>query len=236
MSDFRDPELEQLLRNADGATLDVASAYAHVQRRVRTVRRRRVAVVTSAACVALFAVAAFALAHPSDSDGKQAASDTSTPADGSRLAPITTNSAVPTTATPSTLAPTTVAPTTALETTSTDVTSEPPVTATTISVSSSPPSPPPTRTTVPRASVPATTVVTPSEQTFVGVGGRITVRLQDATLVLVSYQPAAGFTAKVEHESGSRVEVHFESASHETTARVEVDGGQMTKRFEESDS
>ena len=59
MDDFDDPMLERLL--GGGAPLDVDLAYGRVTRRVRQVRRRRVMVAGTAACVVLVAGGAFAL-------------------------------------------------------------------------------------------------------------------------------------------------------------------------------
>ncbi|MGB8857781.1 MAG: hypothetical protein WCC60_00925 [Ilumatobacteraceae bacterium] len=280
MSEFHDPELENLLGRSGGPFPDVNVAYQSVQGRVRRARRRRAVVMSSAACSLLVAAGALAVGRSGGSSSVQPGdrgSDLTDPAD-TRLQPGDTIDAATSTA-PSTTPATTIGPSTSTSaaptTTSTimattTLTVAPPSSApagnggnggngngngngnggsgkggggTTATVQTSPPVVPTTTpapstiapgTTPPTIAAPTTTAAAVT-QTFGGIGGSITVRMEGGTLTLVSYQPADGFTAEVRHQSGSHVEVRFESAMHRTTARVDRDGGAMVDRFDESE-
>ena len=90
------------------------------------------------------------------------------------------------------------------------------------------------------SSSPATTTPTtnppapPITNTYSGVGGSITVRLQNGSLTLVSYNAASGFVADVRKASGSRVEVRFESNDQRTEIRVDIVGNGMSAQVDES--
>ena len=77
MSDFRDPELENMLGRLSGAYPDANSAYVAVTGRVRQVKRRRAFVASAAACVALFGVGALAVSGGNGAQNLQPASEAS---------------------------------------------------------------------------------------------------------------------------------------------------------------
>jgi hypothetical protein len=76
----------------------------------------------------------------------------------------------------------------------------------------------------------------PVTATFNGVGGSIVVRMDGDTLVLVSYEAADGYFADVRRQSGSHVEVRFDSVDHRTEVRVDLDHGTMVQHIDESDT
>lgn len=244
MSGLRDPEIENLLGADIGRSPDVSLAYRQVQHRVRVLRRRRAATIGCATCVTLVGVAALTLARP-NAEHMQTG-DGSSPANTRQLRPSITTA---TSTTPESTSSTGVVTTTLDDVTSTtagaatNIATPPFPSAATPDHTSTPgmhtPAATSTTPAVPAGSeVPATTATTaPSDrQTFVGSGGRITVGLVDGSLVLVSFQPEAGFTAEIVHPSGNHVEVHFKSDPHVTKARVDLESGQMQKKFEESNS
>jgi hypothetical protein len=79
-----------------------------------------------------------------------------------------------------------------------------------------------------------TTAAEPSEHTYTGTGGSVTVRFDGATLTLVATRPSAGFTSQVAHEEPDRIEVRFESETHETRIEVRVEDGALEPRIEEN--
>ena len=258
MSDFRDPELERLLGGTGGPAPDVNVAYERVKGRVRQAKRRRAAVVGGAACTLLLAMGVLVAGRNDRAGSIQPGGEITAP-DDSRLQPDdTTDDSTPdstdattesttdevpgpsTTPSPSAPAGTTPNNSTAPGTTVANVGSTP----TQSTVASTP-----TTATVPVASTPVTTAPTSSDpastappatsapvtQSFDGVGGSVTVRLQDGTLTLLGYQAADGFGAEVKQSSGDRVEVRFESANHRTDARVDLSNGSMVQNFDESE-
>lgn len=84
-------------------------------------------------------------------------------------------------------------------------------------------------------STPTTANTPPVTQVFSGVGGTITVRLENNSLSLVSYSAATGYSAEIQHSSADRVEVRFQSPDHETRIRVDLEDGEMDSSVEESD-
>lgn len=107
-----------------------------------------------------------------------------------------------------------------------------PATTTTVQATTTEPS---VRPSTPPTTAAATTVVAQSTQSFTGQGGTITVRLQGGSLTLVSYTTASGFTADVRHSAGEEIEVRFESPTHTTRIRVELEDGTMHPQIEEDD-
>ena len=239
MSDFRDDDVEHLLDTASGRTLDIDLAYAQVQRRVRTAQRRRAAAIGTTTCLALAGIAALTFARPSSERlqpaGRPASTNSRPPSSDAAIAPsTTTEGSVATEVVPVTT--TTATDVTATSEITTNI-ATPPTTSAAVT-QTQPPITPPTTSTASAATTAddgAPTDPATDTQTFIGIGGRITVRLADGSLVLVSYQAEAGFSTAVNHPSGSHVEVRFESATHVTDARVELEDGQMQKKFEESD-
>jgi hypothetical protein len=263
MTEFHDPELEHLLGRTGGPFPDVNVAYERVQGRVRTAKRRRVAVVGAAACSLLLGAGALAAGRSDGSDSvRPADGDTEVGnTDADRLQPdstIATTIAVTTTTLPasttSSTSSTVAAETTTIAVDTTVATASGGNTGggsgtgggstkTTTPVRPKPTVPtatvPPATTPVtePPATTPATTAVpAPVTATFRGVGGSVVVRMENGALVLVSFQANDGFHADVRRQSGSHVEVRFESRSHRTTARVDLEHDTMVQHFDEEDS
>lgn len=239
MNEFHDPDLENLLGRTGGPFPDVNVAYQQVQGRVRQVKRRRAVVVSGAACSLLFAAAVFAGTRPQGDNtvrpgGSSGEGRDSTEPDQS-LAPTPGDSDP----TDSSVAPATnlggnvpvVPPTSATPGGSTPGSSTPVTTPTTTRT------PTPTTTASTTASTTAATTAStppaPVTQTYNGVGGSVTVRMQNGTLTLLSSSPAGGFTADVRQTSGGRVEVRFESGTHRTEIRVDLVGNSMVPDIRE---
>lgn len=249
MNDFHDPELERLFGRNSGPTPDVDVAYQRVQGRVRQVKRRRAVVVSSAACSVLFAAAVFAGARSGGGNTVQPGGS-GTGADGSPLtvsdssdlslpsstvADSTLDSTIPGVTTPGTGSTATSVGnggTTVTSPTGSSVST--PSTAPGATSGSVPSSSVSTPSSSPATTTPATNPPAPITNTYSGVGGSITVRLQNGSLTLVSYNAAAGFTADVQKSSGSRVEVRFESNDQRTDIRVDIVGNGMSPRIDES--
>jgi hypothetical protein len=253
---FHDNDMENLLGRAGGAFPDVNIAYVQVQGRVRQAKRRRALVVSSAACSLLLAVGLLAVSRSGSSGAVQPnGRSTELGPDGSRLQPddtisTTTQDTIDTT-TEATVATTTIEDSTTVtepvETTAVSVPnssqapgggngngngthSTSPVTVAKTTHSSAP-----TTSAPPETDPPTTPTVgaTPITQTFSGVGGSITVHLENGHLTLVSSQPTAGFSAEVRRDSGSHIEVRFQSDHHRTEARVDLHHGAMVEDFSE---
>ncbi|MDP2290187.1 MAG: hypothetical protein Q8M22_03310 [Actinomycetota bacterium] len=240
MNEFHDPDLENLLGRTGGPFPDVNVAFQQVQGRVRQVKRRRAAVVSGAACSLLFAAAVFAgtrqpgsdTVRPGDSTGERdslpGSTDTLSSSPDQSLVPVTdgsTNSSVTPVSTPTVTAPGATTPTGSAPGGSTPSSSTP--------TSSTPATTPTTTASTTASTSPATTPPAPVTQTFSGVGGSVTVRMQNGTLTLVSSSPATGFAADVRKASGDRVEVRFESAAHRTEIRIDLVGGSMVPDIRE---
>jgi len=74
-------------------------------------------------------------------------------------------------------------------------------------------------------------------ETFSGIGGTVTVRLEHDTMQVVDKVPSAGFDIGGNPDlSGDHVEVRFFSGSHYTRVRVELVGGVMVPDVEERGS
>lgn len=245
MTDFEDREFETLLGRAGGPFPDVNLAHLQVHGKVRQAKRRRAVVVSSAACSLLLTVGILAVSR-NDGEGQPGGHGSELDRDGSRLQPDETIG----TTTDITTSPT-------LEESTTVSMPTGPVVNTAVSVPNS--SDAPSSSNATHSTSPATVLTTtrqpdtsattdtepettgpagaaPITQTFSGVGGTITVRLQDDSLTLLSWQPAAGFAAGVLSSSGSHVEVRFESDNHVTLARVDIKDDGMVDNFREEDS
>jgi hypothetical protein len=258
MSEFHDRDLENLLGRAGGSFPDVNTAYVEVQGRVRQAKRRRALVVSSAACSLLLAVGLLAV-NRSGGSGTVQPNDGGSELgpDGSRLQPddtisITTESTIGTTEA-------TVATTIEDSTTVTDPVVTTGATVATVpgnsqspgntgsnnsSHSTSPGTVPKTNPSAPSTSSPhdtdpvttPTTAAAQTTQTFSGIGGSITVHLENGHLTLVSWQPAAGFNTEVKKNSGGHIEVRFESDHHRTDARVDLHEGTIVPDFSEDNT
>jgi hypothetical protein len=206
MNDFEDPELGRLLGRAGGAFPDVNVAYERLQGRVRRARRRRAAVVGSATCGLLLAVGAVVANRATDTTPLQPSYDG------------TLNGSLP----DDTIDDSSPDNTSDTTNNTTDNTTGNSVDTTTDN-SSNP-------------STPTTVSSSPTTTTFTGQGGSVTVRLQNNSLTLVSYSATSGFSVEVHDSGGDRVEVRFESSSHETRIRVDVENGAMDPSIDENDN
>lgn len=235
MSEFRDEQMEQFFGAAGGPSPDLDVAYDRVTGSVRTVRRRRAALAGGALCTLLIGAAALTVARQAGSQRIQPGSELSTPLEGSRntassTTPVTTSGTTSrTTTTPPSTATTTVAAASTLPPTTSVQGAVEPRRDTSVPATNHVDTP--AVTTAPDNTRPSSPPIT---QTFSGVGGRITVRLENDSLLLINFVATDGFAAEVDHADGSHVEVHFTNATHETNARVDLENGQMVQRFEET--
>jgi hypothetical protein len=92
----------------------------------------------------------------------------------------------------------------------------------------------PATTTPPRISTTPSTASGPALRTYDAPGGSVTVRFTNGSLALVSYTPAAGYTAEVHDNEPGRVEVRFSDGDHESRIRLQVDKGQLVPDIESS--
>lgn len=233
MSEFHDPDFENLLGRSGGPMPDVNIAYQRVQGRVRQVKRRRAIVASSAACAVLFGAAVFAGARSNGTDTVTPAgrgSDVSNSTDdslggGTSLAPD------------STLTSTTLVTDTTLSTESSvvgggNVTPTQPGNTTPGNTTPGATNPPPSSTpstSTPATNPPATNPPGPVDRTFSSGGNSITVRLQNGTLTLLASNPASGYTDEIKKSGGVRVEVRFDNGSNTVDIRVDLENGQMVQ-------
>ncbi len=210
MSEFDDPELERLLGSAGGKYPDVNVAYEQMLGRVRHARRRRTAVLGGTACGLLFFVGAFAAARSDDSSKIQ-------PADRATIDGSFEDSMPGSEPELSTGSTTTTDVATSSSTTNGGGTSGSATTTNATATSDSPTTAPPP----------------PVTEVFSGQGGSITVRLENGTLELLSVDPADGFTAEVQNTEDDRVEVRFQSETHHTDIRVDLEHGAMVASIDE---
>ena len=224
MTEFHDPEFEDMLGRTGGPMPDVNVAYQQVQGRVRQVKRRRAIVASSAACVVLLGAAVFAGARPNGNDSITPAGRGSDVSNSSDVA----NSSDSSPSTDSGLTSSTLVTDTGQPTTSdgggTGSTAPGGVTPTTPG--------PTTSVTTPPASTnpPATDPPAPVTQTFTSGGGSITVRLQNGSLSLVGNPaPAAGYSYDVSKNGGTRVEVRFDNGTDTIDIRVDLVNGEMVQ-------
>ncbi|MEQ1703296.1 MAG: hypothetical protein ABMA25_24580 [Ilumatobacteraceae bacterium] len=239
MSEFHDPDFENLLGRSGGPMPDVNIAYQRVQGRVRQVKRRRAIVASSAACVVLFGAAVFASA-------RNPGTDTVSPADrGSDVSNSTDDSLGGSTslATDSTLTSTTLV-TDSTVPTETSVVGGGGVTPTqpggsqpgnttpsnTTPGATNPPSSSTPATNPPATNPPATNPPAPVDKTFSSEGGSITVRLQNGSLTLLATNPASGYTPETRKNGGTRVEVRFDNGTDTIDIRIDLINGEMVQR------
>ena len=225
MNEFEDPQIERLLGSAGGSFPDVNTAYSQVTGRVRVIRRRRAVVATTAACLLLAGGAAFAFQGAGGSRSNLSPSDTASLPDDS-VTDSSTPSSTDDSQTPGTVddggstgSNNGTGGTTAGGGTTSGGGGTTPNTAGTTDG---------TTTTVAAA---------PQFFNYDGIGGAITVRLQNGALSLVSSSPSAGFHVDSSLSRADRVEVRFRSnsSSQYTNIRVDLVGGQPQLELDEKD-
>lgn len=243
MSEFHDPDFENLLGRSGGPMPDVNIAYQRVQGRVRQVKRRRAMVASSAACVVLFGAAVFASARNDGPNGVAPAgrgSDVPNSTDDSRgtdssLSPDSTLTSVTlvTLVTDSTLPTETTVVGGGSVTPTQPGGSQPGNTqpGSTTPGATNPPSSSTPATNPPATNPPATNPPAPVDKTFSSAGGSITVRMQNGSLSLVGNpSPASGYSYEIRKNGGARVEVRFDNGSGTVDIRVDLINGQMVQR------
>ena len=218
MSEFNDPELERLLGSAGGKYPDVNVAYERMLGRVRQARRRRTVVVSGTACGLLFFAGALAVGRSADSSRLQ-------PGDFATLDGSVDDAQ-----------PDSVSPVTESVHATTTVTEVTVSTGNSGGTSGAGPTTDATANSDPASSSPTTAPAPPVTEVFSGQGGTVTVRLQNGILKLVSFDAADGFSTEVEHTDYDRVEVRFESDTHRTNIRVDLENGAMVPTIEEENT
>jgi hypothetical protein len=208
---------------------DPDAALARVTARSRVVRRRRLAVRAGAAIAAAVVVGAVWLGARPPGSTQVDTVDTPSIATAPRTGTDGTSPSTPvTTGGPA----------------STVVTSVPASVATTALPSSTPSAPPSSGGAAPSAApsaAPPTAAGSsapappPSSgpQTYGGVGGQVTVRVDAGNLVLVSVRPAAGYTVAEQKARPDDVEVRFEGPAGRTRVRIRLDGGVVSPEVRE---
>jgi hypothetical protein len=227
MNEHEDDLSRVLGRSLDSIPVaDPDAALARVTARSRVVRRRRLAVRAGAAVAAVAVVGAVWLgARPPGStqvdtvDSPSIATSPRTGTEGSGPStPVTTGRPTSTVATSVTVSALTSAPTS----------SAPPAPVgpgpTTSAPSAAPPPAAPTTQAPPPSSGP---------QTYGGLGGQVTVRVDAGNLVLVSVRPAAGFAVTEQRARPDDVEVRFEGPSGRTRVRIRLEGGVLSPEVRE---
>lgn len=130
------------------------------------------------------------------------------------------------------------------------------LTTTTVDISSPPTTMASTTTDAPPTTAPATTVTSPSTSaptttattaTSAGTttaaftdfrttpGGTVGVRVDGATVTLISVQPAPGFSQKIKDQGPEKVDVEFESETAEYRIVAEVEHGSLEWKVEVDD-
>jgi hypothetical protein len=208
---------------------DPDAALARVTARSRVVRRRRLAVRAGAAIAAAVVVGAVWLgARPPGStqvDTVDTPSIATAPRPGtdgtSPSTPVTTGGPASTVVTSVTASVATTAPPpstpSAPPSSAGAAPSAAPSAAPPTAAQSSAPSPPPSS----------------GPQTYGGVGGQVTVRVDAGNLVLVSVRPAAGYTVAEQKARPDDVEVRFEGPAGRTRVRIRLDGGVVSHEVRE---
>jgi hypothetical protein len=96
---------------------------------------------------------------------------------------------------------------------------------------------PPVATTVaPPTAAPSSSPTAPPSsgpQTYGGLGGQVTVRVDAGNLVLVSVRPTAGYTVAEQRARPDDVEVRFEGPAGRTRVRIRLDGGVVSPEVQE---
>jgi hypothetical protein len=226
---------DEVLARALGRSLDTIAVadpdatLARVTARSRVVRRRRLAVRAGAAIVAAAVVGAVWLgARPPGStqvdtvDTPSIATAPRTGTDGtSPSTPVTTGGPASTvvTSVPGSVA-TTAPP---LSTPSAPTPSAPPS-----SVGAAPSAAPPTAAGSSAPSPPPSS----GPQTYDGLGGQVTVRVDAGNLVLVSVRPAAGYVVAEQRARPDDVEV--QGPAGRTRVRIRLDGGVVSPEVQEN--
>jgi hypothetical protein len=240
--EFFDDELGAALRGRAGSPTSTSAAYDAVVGRATSIRRRRGAIAGGGSLVVVLIGGLILLSGgnsrtslPADGDRLPAV----TPASVDEVSvPSTVAITVDTAATMSTVASDDTTSTTPTERSSVPVTTTggvagpvggdtmpsttvattTGVTATTVDT---PPTTMPGTTTPTTSTTPTTTAVplAPFTETFSSAGGSITVNWNGSALSLVSADPAAGYTTKIEDNQADRVRVRFEGADN---WRIEV--------------
>jgi hypothetical protein len=82
-------------------------------------------------------------------------------------------------------------------------------------------------------STPPTSPGPSGRTTYDGTGGSLVVLRSGEQLTLQSFAPAAGFTARVEHQEEDRIEVRFDGPNHETRIEVRMQDGRVESNVEE---
>jgi hypothetical protein len=78
---------------------------------------------------------------------------------------------------------------------------------------------------------PTTAPPASEEQAYSSAGGSIVVLLSNGQVSLVSNTPAAGYSAEIDDNGPSRVEVRFTSGQTEWRIRIELDSGALTSEI-----
>jgi hypothetical protein len=219
MSDYRDPELEQMLGRLSGAYPDANTAFVAVTGRVRQVKRRRAFVASTAACAVLFGVGALAVRGGADQN-VQPASESSSQSSNATVTSVSTSVENDSTSSSEDS-------TSSVDETSSSV--EPASSASVAGGSGSPSTSKGSNTSSSNTSGSSnssgsshsTATVPNGQTTHSSDGGSIVVAVTDGALSLVSDAPADGFTTRVKHDRADRVEVEFSDGS--TTWRIRVD-------------
>ncbi|MFZ4717923.1 MAG: hypothetical protein ACOYMR_00770 [Ilumatobacteraceae bacterium] len=240
--ELHDPELEAMLGLASGAFPDVNVAYESVRGRVRQAKRRRVMVVSSAACAVLLAGGVLAVQFTGTSNGGTAVADTptvvvetskiteSTDDDTTEPSATTESSEVPVT---SAVTESTEAGTSSSATPTSAGNSEVTVTSTATSSETSTPghgstgasSSPSTSVATTETSAPKPKPTLPPGQVQVpSKGGSVTYSFVDGVLQLIRTDPADGWTvdpSSIESRP-DRIRVEFVHGSDDVRWRIEI--------------
>ena len=228
-----DDELTRALgRSLDSIAVgDPDAALARVTARSRVVRRRRTAVRAGAALAVAAVVGAVWLgARPPGStqvdtvDSPSVATAPNPGTDGtSPAAPVTTGPTSTVATSVATTVPTSATPS-----------SVPPAATPNPAVGSGGPAP--TAATVAPTAAPTTQSPPPSSgpQTYGGLGGQVTVRVDAGNLVLVSVRPSAGYAVAEQKAEPDDVEVRFEGAAGRTRVRVRLENGVVSPEVQEN--
>jgi len=112
--------------------------------------------------------------------------------------------------------------------------SSPVVSPSTPAVSSGGPAP--TAATVAPTAAPTTQSPPPSSgpQTYGGLGGQVTVRVDAGNLVLVSVRPSAGYAVAEQKAETDDIEVRFEGAAGRTRVRIRMQNGVVSPEVQEN--
>jgi hypothetical protein len=88
---------------------------------------------------------------------------------------------------------------------------------------------------VPPPAAPTTQAPPPSSgpQTYGGLGGQVTVRVNAGNLVLVGVQPSPGFVVTDQKAEPDDVEVRFEGAAGRTRVRIRMENGVLSPEVRE---